>query len=350
LNQSPKKTTEYRADIQGLRAVASILVATYHIWFGRVSGGVDVFFVVSAVLITRSLLRQIETTGRVNFLEFWSGLARRLLPAALLVLFTVAVASVFWLPRTLWDQTIRQTFTSIFYVQNWQLALDAVDYLQEGQAASPLQHYWALSVQGQFYLLWPIVLAASVALAARLGAKHRTIMLGAFAAIFVASFALSIVETQRNQAFTYFNTFARLWEFCLGAVLAVLPNVNLRREVRVAFGWIGLAGIISCGAIFQVARVFPGYAASWPVGCAMLIMMAGNSGSRFGADRLLGSKPLVYLGGISYALYLWHWPVLVFYRWFTDFTVGLVAGLGVLGASIALAAISTRLVENPITI
>jgi peptidoglycan/LPS O-acetylase OafA/YrhL len=255
---------------------------------------------------------------------------------------------VFWLPRTLWDQTIRQTFTSIFYVQNWQLALDAVDYLQEGQAASPLQHYWALSVQGQFYLLWPIVLAASVALAARLGAKHRTIMLGAFAAIFVASFALSIVETQRNQAFTYFNTFARLWEFCLGAVLAVLPNVNLRREVRVAFGWIGLAGIISCGAIFQVARVFPGYAASWPVGCAMLIMMAGNSGSRFGADRVLGSKPLVYLGGISYALYLWHWPVLVFYRWFTDFTVGLVAGLGVLGASIALAAISTRLVENPI--
>ena len=165
-------------------------------------------------------------------MQFWGGLARRLLPAALLVLFTVAVASVFWLPRTLWDETIRQTFTSIFYVQNWQLAFDAVDYLQQGQAASPLQHYWALSAQGQFYLLWPIVLAASVALAARVGAKQRTIMLGAFAAIFVASFALSVVETQRNQAFTYFNTFARLWEFCLGAVLAVLPNVNLRREVR----------------------------------------------------------------------------------------------------------------------
>ena len=225
MNQLPQKTTEYRADIQGLRAVASILVATYHIWFGRVSGGVDVFFVVSAMLITRSLLRQIDTTGRVNFVQFWGGLARRLLPAAMLVLFTVAVASVFWLPRTLWDQTIRQTFTSIFYVQNWQLAFDAVDYLQQGQAASPLQHYWALSTQGQFYLLWPIVLAASVAIATRLGAKRRTIMLCAFAAIFVASFSLSIVETHRNQAFTYFNTFARLWEFCLGAALAVLPSI-----------------------------------------------------------------------------------------------------------------------------
>ena len=349
MNQLPKKSAEYRADIQGLRAVASILVATYHIWFGRVSGGVDVFFVVSAVLITKSLLRQIDKTGRVNFVEFWGGMARRLLPAAMLVLFTVAVASVFWLPRTLWHQTIRQAFTSIFYVQNWQLAFDAVDYLAQGQAASPLQHFWAMSTLGQVYFLWPIVLGASVALAARLNAKRGTVMLGALSVIFVASFALSIIETHRNQAFTYFNTFARLWEFCLGASLAMLPNVKLPSEVRVAFGWIGLAGIISCGAIFQVSRVFPGYAALWPVCSTMLVMMAGNSGSRFGADRFLSTKPLVYLGGISYAVYLWHWPVLVFYRWFNgDFTVGLVAGLGVMAASIALAAISTRLVEDPI--
>ena len=349
MNQLPKKSAEYRADIQGLRAVASILVATYHIWFGRVSGGVDVFFVVSAVLITKSLLRQIDKTGRVDFVEFWSGMARRLLPAAMLVLFTVAVASVFWLPRTLWDQTIRQTFASIFYVQNWQLAFDAVDYLAQGQAASPLQHFWAMSTLGQVYLLWPIVLGASVALAGRVGAKRRTVMLGALAVIFVASFLLSVVETHRNQAFTYFNTFARLWEFCLGASLAMLPSAKLRSGVRVAFGWIGLAGIISCGAIFQVSRVFPGYAALWPVGSTMLVMLAGNSGSRFGADRLLSSKPLIYLGGISYAVYLWHWPLLVFYRWFNgDFSVGLIAGLGVMAASIALAAISTRLVENPI--
>src|SRR5262249_18028407 len=154
--------------------------------------------VVSALLITRSLLRQLEATGRVDFVQFWGGLARRLLPSAMLVLLTVAVASVFWLPRTLWDQTIRQTFTSIFYVQNWQLAFDAVDYLQQGQAASPLQHFWALSTQGQVYLLWPLVIAASAALTGLLGAKRRSVLLGLLAAIFAASFALSIVETHRN--------------------------------------------------------------------------------------------------------------------------------------------------------
>ena len=254
-----------------------------------------------------------------------------------------------WLPRTLWDKTIQQTLASIFYVENWQLAHDAVDYLAQGRAASPVQHYWALSTQGQIYFLWPIVFAASIAVAARLRVRARTIIAGAFAGIFVVSFALSIVETQNNQTFAYFNTFARLWEFCLGAWLAIQPRVALNKQLRVAFGWIGLTGIVVCGAIFQVSQVFPGYAALWPVGCAVLILMAGPSGSRFGADRLLASRPLVYIGGISYGLYLWHWPVLVFYRWFTDFVgVGLVAGLGVLTASMALAAISTRFVENPL--
>jgi peptidoglycan/LPS O-acetylase OafA/YrhL len=347
--QSLEKKATYRPDIQGLRAVAALLVATYHIWFGRVSGGVDVFFAVSAFLITTSLLRQLDTKGRVDFVAFWGGLARRLLPAAMLVLFTVALASMIWLPRTLWDKTIEQMVASIFYVENWQLAHDAVDYLAQGRAASPVQHYWALSTQGQIYVLWPIVFAVSIAAAARLRAKPRTIVGGAFAGIFIASFALSIVATRNNQTFTYFNTFARLWEFCLGAWLAFQPRVTLNRHLRVAFGWIGLVGIIVCGAIFQVSRVFPGYAALWPVGCAVLIVLAGPSGSRFGADRLLASRPLVYIGGISYGLYLWHWPALVFYRWFTDFMdVGLVAGLGIVTASMALAAVSTRLVENPL--
>ena len=170
---------------------------------------------------------------------------------------------------------------------------------------------------------------ASIAAAGRLRARARTIVAGAFAGIFVLSFGLSIVETQNNQTFAYFNTFARLWEFCLGAWLAMQSGVALNKQLRVAFGWIGLAGIVVCGAIFQVSQVFPGYAALWPVGCAVLILMAGPSGSRFGVDRLLASRPLVYIGGISYGLYLWHWPVLVFYRWFTHFvSVGLVAGLG----------------------
>ncbi len=347
--QALAKTAGYRPEIQGLRAVASLLVATYHIWFSRVSGGVDVFFAVSGFLITSTLLRQIDTTGRIDFLKFWGGMARRLLPTAMLVLVTIAVASVIWLPRPLWDETIRQTVASIFYVENWQAAFATFGSRLELERDSPVQHYWALSVQGQFYLLWPIVVASSVALAARFGAGARITLARVIAALFLVSFALSIVATRHNQPFTYFATPARLWEFCLGALCAVLPNVNLRTEVRVVFSWVGLVGIIACGAIFQVSEAFPGYAALLPVCCAVLIVLAGTSGSAFGADRLLVSRPLVYLGGISYGIYLWHWPVLIFYRWFNDQApIELIDGLGVLTASIVLAAISTRFLENPL--
>lgn len=345
----PTGERSYRPEIQGLRAIAALLVAIYHIWFGRVSGGVDVFFVVSAFLVTSTLLRQVDRFERVRYLEFWGGLARRLLPASMLVLFTVTVASIAWLPRPLWNETIQQVVASAFYVENWQLALDAVDYLAQGMAASPVQHFWALSVQGQFYLIWPLLIGLSVALGARLGVPPRRIIAFAFVAVLACSLAYSVHATRVNQTFTYFNTLARLWEFSLGALLALAPAVRLGKATRFALGWTGLAGIVACGMIFQVSRSFPGYVALWPTGCAVLIVLAGTSGSRLGADRLLSWKPLVYLGGISYGLYLWHWPVLIFWRWFThQAQMGLFAGVCVLGIAIALAAISTRLVENPV--
>jgi len=310
---------------------------------------VDVFFVLSAFLVTSTLLRQVDRSGQVNYFEFWGGLARRLLPASMLVLLTVIVASVAWLPRPLWNETIQQVLASALYLENWQLAFDAVDYLAQGMAASPVQHFWALSIQGQFYLIWPLLIALSVALGARLGVPPRRIIAFAFVAVFACSLAYSVHATRVNQTFTYFNTFARLWELSLGAMLALAPGVRLGKGTRFAFGWMGLAGIVACGLIFQVSRSFPGYVALWPTGCAVLIVLAGTSGSRLGADRLLSWKPLVYLGGISYALYLWHWPVLIFWRWLThQAQMGLFSGVCVLGIAIALAAISTRLVENPV--
>lgn len=149
----------FRPEIEGLRATAAILVAIYHIWLGRVSGGVDVFFVVTGFLITTALIKQVERSGRIKPLEFWGGLIRRLFPAAFLVLGCVAVASWFWLPKSLWLDTSKQIFASAIYLENWKLALNAVDYLAREEPPSPVQHYWALSIQGQFYALWPFLVA-----------------------------------------------------------------------------------------------------------------------------------------------------------------------------------------------
>lgn len=188
----------FRPEIQGLRAVAAILVAVYHIWLGRVSGGVDVFFVISAFLVTTTLLRQVDRTGQVRFFEFWGGLARRLLPLSMLVLLTVTVVSIVWLPRPLWDEAIPQILAAAFYVENWRLAFDAVDYLRQGVSASPVQHYWALSVQGQFYLAWPFVLAAAAWWAARKDLPVRKVVVYAFLGIFAVSFVYSVYATRHN--------------------------------------------------------------------------------------------------------------------------------------------------------
>jgi peptidoglycan/LPS O-acetylase OafA/YrhL len=347
----PIKTSSYRPEVQGLRAVASLLVATYHIWLGRVSGGVDIFFVVSSFLVTTTLLKQVDRNGRVSFIAFWAGLAQRLLPAAMLTLTTVALASLIWLPRTLWEESLKQIVASALYLENWQLAFDSVDYLSQGQSATPVQHYWAMSTQGQFYLIWPCIMVMSLAIAKGLNKSFRYVAAMLFATLFLLSLAYSIVATARNQPFAYFNTFARMWEFCSGATLALLlpSTAGLSKGVRVAFGWGGLIGMISCGMLFQVSRMFPGYAALWPVCCGLMIIVAGTSGSRFGADRLLSWQPLVYLGGISYAIYLWHWPILIFFRWLAGHVdVGLFEGLGIITLSIALAAGTTRFIENPL--
>jgi peptidoglycan/LPS O-acetylase OafA/YrhL len=339
----------YRPEIQGLRAVAALLVAVYHIWFGRVSGGVDVLFVVSAFLVTTSLLRRAESQGRVDFLGFWGGMSARLLPAASLVLAVTAVATILLLPRPIWEDTIGQILASLLQVQNWHLAFSAADYLAQDQSAGPVRHFWAMSIQWQFYLIWPVVFLVAIKLSNGMHVPLRRVLLLLLGAIFLPSFLYSIIATRSDQAFAYFNTFARLWEFCIGAVLALFPVLIARRGLRLAAGWVGLAGILVCGMIFQVSRVFPGYAALWPVCCAALIIVAATSGSRFGADRVLATPWLMRLGDSSYGLYLWHWPLLVFYRWFSGQQIpGLMAGLGILGTALILAQLTTRWVDQPL--
>jgi peptidoglycan/LPS O-acetylase OafA/YrhL len=346
----PRKEREFRPEIQGLRAVAATLVAVYHIWLGRVSGGVDVFFVVSGFLITKSLIGQASAHGHIALAAFWGGLAKRLLPAACFVLVAVALASTVWLPKARWADTIKEIVASGFYVVNWRLAFDSVDYLARDEALSPVQHFWALSVQGQVYLLWPILVSLVLLGIARDRARFRTAFTGVLLAVFAGSLAYSVIATRDNQPFAYFNTLARVWEFALGGLLAVLlPTLRLPAAARVWLGWIGIAAILSCGLVLQVSSVFPGYAALWPTLGAAFVIAAGTSGSGIGADRILASRPLAYLGDISYSLYLWHWPLLIFYRIHVERThLALHEGLGVLAVALVLAALTTRFVENPV--
>ena len=345
--QTPK-AAEHRPEIEGLRAVAVLLVAVYHIWLGRVSGGVDVFLMLTGFLITGSLLRTVERTGRVEFAAFAGRLARRLFPPAALVLLAVLAGTWMWLPRTRWGDTLSEVLASGLYYENWRLAVTAVDYLAGGTPPSPVQHFWSLGIQGQFYLVWPVLLAGAVLVSALVTRwSTRTVFLGVNVLVFLVSLGYSVVRTGTDQAWAYFDTGARLWELALGGILAIaLPYLRPSRLVRLALGWLGLAALVSCGLLLQVGAVFPGYAALWPTLAGVMIIVAGVAG---GADRLLTLKPVMYVGGISYALYLWHWPLLVFYLTATGRTrASLLGGLLVLAAALLLAAATTRLTAGPV--
>jgi peptidoglycan/LPS O-acetylase OafA/YrhL len=344
------RTPVFRPEIEGLRAVAAILVAVFHIWLGRVSGGVDVFFVVSGFLITTGLLARIDRFQTVDFPLFWGRLIKRLIPVAYVVLCAVILTAIFMMPKSRCKDTIEQVAAATVYVENWVLAYRSVDYLARHDAVSPVQHFWALSVQGQFYILWPLLIAAVALAARRAGVAFRSLLSGVLVVVFAASLAFSVYLTAKNQPFAYFNTLARAWEFSLGGLLAIaIPHLRIAAVPRIVMGWVGLLAIVSCGIVLQVSQVFPGYAALWPTLAAVFIIVAGTTGSRFGADRLLASKPLVYLGGISYGIYLWHFPILAFWRQYVQpRELGTSEGITILAAAVGLAALSTHFIENRI--
>ncbi|GAA2848368.1 acyltransferase family protein [Paenarthrobacter ilicis] len=359
VKNSPTPERSFRPEVQGLRALAVLMVAAYHIWLGRVSGGVDVFLLVSAFLLTLSFTRKLENRKPLRLLKHWLHVFKRLLPAAVVVLLAVLVGTWAWIPQSRWPDILTEAWASLFYRQNWQLGAFAVDYYaQQHVDASPLQHFWSLSVQGQVFILWPLIFAGVALLQPALARLlphrrplgHRALLLMVFAAVFAASLAFSIQETYSNQAYAYFDTRARLWEFALGSLLALsLPYLKPGRKLRVFLGWTGIVAMLACGLLLTVDRSFPGFVALWPTLAAACVIAAGQSGSRWGADRVLSSRPLVKVGGISYALYLWHWPILVFFLLVSGSTTPtLVEGLGIMAGAGLLAWATTRFVEEPL--
>lgn len=357
---NPTKSTDkaagkaYRPEVQGLRALAVLMVVTYHVWLGRVSGGVDIFLLISAFLLTLSFVRKVESGSPLKLVSHWLHLFKRLLPAAVVVILGVLAGTWAILPQSRWPDVLEQAWASLLYRQNWLLADSAVDYYaQDHSGASPLQHFWSLSIQGQVFILWPLVFAGAAALhriLRRPAVSYRLLLAFAFGVIFAASLAYSIEQTATNQAYAYFDTRTRLWEFALGSLLALaLPYLKPGKLLRVILGWAGVAAMVSCGLLLTVDRSFPGFVALWPTLAAAAIIVAGQSGSRFGADRLLSWKPLVKLGDNSYALYLWHWPLLVLALAGTGVvSPNLVQGLAIVAASVVMAVLTTRFVEKPL--
>jgi peptidoglycan/LPS O-acetylase OafA/YrhL len=316
---------------------------------------VDIFLLISAFLLTLSFVRKVEAGTSLNLLRHWLHLFKRLLPAAVVVILGVLAGTWLILPQSRWPMVLEQAWASLLYRQNWLLADTAVDYYaRDHAAASPLQHFWSLSIQGQVFILWPLVFAASAVvwklLRRRWNASYRGLLAAAFAAILAASLSFAVDPAAPNEGLRSCASLSVVAVSVLRSPLAPgLPLLKPGKVLRLILGWAGLAAMVSCGLLLTVDRAFPGFVALWPTLAAAAIIVAGQSGSRFGVDRLLSWKPLVSLGDNSYALYLWHWPVLVLALAATGVEAPtVIQGAAIIAASVALAVLTTRFVEKPL--
>lgn len=340
-----------RGDIQALRALAVTAVVIYHLWPRLLPGGylgVDVFFVISGFLITSHLVGEYERTGRLRAGEFLARRAKRLLPASALVLITTGVTVLAVVPGYLWSQWLREIAASVLQLENWKLAHDSVDYLAADNTASPVQHYWTLSAEEQFYLALPLLLIAVTALARRLRRPARPTIATFFAAVVIASLSWSVVQTRSAPSLAYFSTLTRAWEFGTGALLAaLLPRIagwGAPRAVRATVPWLGVAAIAVACLVYDAHTAFPGYAAVLPVLAAAAAIWAGH---RSGLARIGSWAPVALLGRISFAAYLWHWPLIVLYPYALHRPLTDAARVALLMITVAVAWLSTNFVEDP---
>ncbi|MFI6575045.1 acyltransferase family protein [Nocardiopsis sp. NPDC050513] len=304
----------FRPEVQGLRAVAVLLVLVYHLDPRLLPGGyvgVDVFFVISGFLITSLLLREATEHGRVGLRRFYVRRVRRLLPASTVVLVATGAAALVLLPVTRLTDTAWQLVASAAYVENLYLADQAVDYLAAETPPSPVQHFWSLSVEEQFYVVWPLLFMVW-ALARRRLRASTGLLAAILGALFVLSLATSVLLALEGTAAAYFLPTTRAWELAAGGLLAVaLARGSLPVRLRLPLGWLGLVAIAAAAAFYDEGTVFPGWAAALPVLGAVAVIAAEDSPGLPAASAVLGTAPARFVGDISYSLYLWHWPLII---------------------------------------
>ena len=313
--------------------------------------GVDVFFVISGFLITGWLLRHATAAHRVPFGEFYGARARRILPAATLTLIATAVACTYLMNYVRAAAALRDELWAAVFAANVHFAEVDADYFAAGDPPSPIQHFWTLAVEEQFYLFWPLLLAGLLVLSGRHGPIRTTYLTVLVAAGVVASLAWSIHVTSSDPQAAYFSATARAWELGVGALVAVALADIARVPVwiRALATWAGLTGIVLAATIYDGGTAFPGYAALLPVLSAALVIAGGaRAVPRHGARVLLDRRPMRLVGDLSYSLYLWHWPVLVLAVAYVGHDLPLAANLALIGGAFLLSLATYSLFENPL--
>ncbi len=348
-----EKPSGLRMDIQGIRALAIMLVVVAHSGVPGLEGGfigIDVFFVLSGFLITGLLFREIEKRGKISLRSFYARRARRLLPAAAIVLILTSIASLLIFSLDEQIEVGRQVFGAAFYFVNWIFAFEQVDYFSQYDSfISPIQHFWSLSVEEQFYFIWPLMMTTAAGVAFRSHRPTRPTILMALVPIAVLSLAYSIYLTPNSPEMAYFSTGTRLWELAFGAILAMILPRSLKMSPVLSTALIagGLASIIYAATLFGDGSPFPGYQALLPVLGTMAILVGGTAQVRTWAAQLFCLRPFQFIGDVSYSWYLWHWPAIIFplYLW-PDMAWTTVLAICI--ASLLPAYVAHTLVENPI--
>lgn len=346
----------YRYDLDGLRGIAIALVVIYHVFVGRVSGGVDVFLLLSGYFFLGSQLRYVDKPN-ASFNPWWPiwRTLRRLVPALVLTVGATFLLVKYFTPQLMRTEFMQQITATVFYYQNWELARQNADYAAASADTSPLQHLWSMAVQGQFYIL-SISLALGLGLLVRLlgrgrGAAAQRMSVQKIAGPLliiatIASFAYASRFGLYAPASNYYDTWARAWEMTLGGVLAIYGSRwFVPPRFANLFTGLGLTAIVVTGMIIADSTAYPGPLSLLPLGGAVLIIIAG--GGRI--SRAMASKKARWLGDIAYPLYLWHWPLLIISTaWLGESTPPWWLGVSIIAASLILADVTHRFLEKPL--
>lgn len=335
------------SELHGVRGIALALVVLFHVFGqGRVSGGVDVFLFFSGFLLTASMFRRASARTPGSVRRHYVRTVLRLLPAAVVVLVCTTAVILLIRPLATIPQDLREVRASLLYVENWELISSQLAYGAAGPDASPLQHFWSLSLQGQFFLGWPWLVLLFVAVGHRIGRPWPVCVAGV-AAVTGALFVVAQTMVAADQQVAYFHGASRWWELTAGGLLAlVLVRLSLPRLLAPLAGWAGVAIIVASGFVVDGAEAFPGPWVLLPLSGAALVL--AGAGAEAGPRRLLQTRPLTWLADIAYELYLWHWPVLVLVLvWQERVVVGPLTAVAVLGISTVLAWLTHLLVSRP---